>query len=320
MKLNVGCGYDRLEGYINLDSNPDSAADKLMPAHDLAFASGSVSEIRALHLIEHLGFFRAKYFLSECWRVLEPGGALLVETPDIEKTFELFLAGDHKVKEAALGWVYGSEMPGMGHLYCFPRDLLAELFAEAGFDVTKTEEFLFQPRRPALRFEAVKKAGERPALNAALRRRLLDGGQAVFNNELVSAGIELVVRRLTEGGGNSALELEQALYSAPATLEYFILAGENEQHQSREAAACARLCSWNVQGRLAAVFAAGSAGGLDAAAAFEAALSAGRLMLAAALSGNPAAPGPEPAPGAPPVFTPQTAQAWEFKRKFRICG
>ena len=74
MKLNIGCGYNCLDGWLNVDISPDSAADRLMPAHDLDFHDGSVSEIKALQLIEHLGFFKARYFLSECWRVLEPGG------------------------------------------------------------------------------------------------------------------------------------------------------------------------------------------------------------------------------------------------------
>lgn len=316
MKLNIGCGYNYLEGWLNLDAGPGSAADRLMPAHDLSFEDSSVSKIRAAQLVEHLGFFKTRYFLSECWRALKPGGSLALETPHIEKTFELFLAGDRQVKEAALGWVYGAETRGMNHLYCFPKDLLAELLREAGFELTRTEEFFFQPSRPALRFEAVKRDGELPALNAALRRRLLDGGLAVFSDELVSAGLEFTVKLLGEGRGNPALELAAALYCAPAALEYFTLTGENEPRQPREAAACARLCAWGLQARLAGAYAAGLEKGAAPAAAFEAALASGRALLALALAGEPEPPGSNPAPGAPPVFTSQTAQAWSFKRKY----
>jgi hypothetical protein len=317
MKLNLGCGYNRLEGWLNLDASPASAADQAMPAHDLAFPAASVTEIRAAQLAEHLGFFRFKYFLSECWRVLEPGGKLLLETPHIEKTFEIFLAGDHAVKESALGWVYGSETPGMGHVYCFPAPLLEELLAEAGFAVERREEFFFQPARPALRLQAVKKQGEKAALNSALRRELLDEGAAVFGDEEISAGLELAVRRLVAGGGDSAAELEQALISAPAALAYFSLSEENEHRPSREAAACGRLCAWELQGRQAAAYLAGLEGGLDKAQAFGAAMKYGQELLAAALAGQALPPGPDPAPGAPAVFTPGTAAAWAFRRKFR---
>lgn len=316
MKLNIGCGYNRLEGYLNLDSSPASAADRLMPAYDLDLESCSATEIKALQLVEHLGFFKTRFFLSECWRVLKSGGTLIIETPHIERTFEIFLAGDRGVKEAALGWVYGSETPGMNHLYCFPKELLEELLVGSGFGIERAEEYYFQPGRPALRYEAVKKDGEKPALGAALRRRLLDRKLADFSCELACAGLELIIKKLVEGSGNSAAELEQALYSAPAALEYFTLAEENEKQPSREAAACARLAGWDLQGRLAAEFAAGLEKGLAAGAAFEAALGLGRGLATAALSETPAPYGPEPAAGAAPVFTLETASAWVYKSKF----
>lgn len=317
MKLNLGCGYNRLEGWLNADNSPDSAADALMEAHDLRLESSSAEEIKALQLVEHLGFFKTKYFLSECWRALKPGGTLTLETPDIEKTFAVFLAGDAAAREAALGWVYGPETAGMGHAYCPPKELLAELLAEAGFEVRVAEGFMFQPHRPALRFEAVKKECERAALNAALRRRLLDRGLAIFGREEESAALELAVRRLAGGAGDPAAELEQALISAAAALEYFTLSGENEQRSSPEAAACARLLEWNLQGRMAAEFLAKLESGKDTDGAAAAALALGRALLAAARSGAAEPPGPPPADGAPGVFTAAAAAAWAFRRARR---
>ena len=325
MKLNIGCGYNRLEGWLNADNSADSAADSLMEAHDLRLENASAEEIKALQLVEHLGFFKTKYFLSECWRVLETGGTLTLETPDIEKTFSVFLAGDAAAREAALGWVYGPETAGMGHVYCLPKELLLELLAEAGFETRAATEFLFQPHRPALRFEAVKKDAERAALNAALRRRLLDKGLAIFGCEEESAGLELAVRRLTGGAGDPGSELEQALVSAAAALEYFTLAEENEQRPSPEAAACARLAGWNLQGRMAAEFLANYGGGKDTeAAAALAAQALGRELIKAALDGAAAPHGPPPADQAPAVFTAEAAAAWAFRlarrRKGGICS
>ena len=316
MKLNIGCGYNRLEGWLNLDSSQDSAADRIMPAHDLAFPPASVSEIKAQQLVEHLGFFRTRFFLSECWRVLAPGGALTLETPHIEKTFGVFLAGDRRAKEAALGWIYGSETPGMNHLYCFPGDLLAEIIAGAGFEVKHRSEFDFQPYRPALRIEAVKKSGEKAALNAALRRRLLDKGLAVFVDELESAGLEQVIGGLLSAGGDPSRALAQALYNAPAALEYFTLEEENEERASREAAACARLAGWNVQGRLAEAFRRAAGRGLPPAAAFEEAIALGRELTGQALAGSEV-PAGSAAAGAPAVFTAETAAAWMIKTELK---
>ncbi len=72
-----------------MDSN--SLADRIMEAHDLDVESCLAEEIVASQIIEHLGFFKGKYFLSECFRVLKPNGTLKIETPDIKRSFEIFL-------------------------------------------------------------------------------------------------------------------------------------------------------------------------------------------------------------------------------------
>jgi len=314
MKLNIGCGYNPLKGWLNADISADSAAEKVMPAQNLELADDSVSEIKAQQLIEHLGFFKAKYFLAECWRVLEPGGTLTLETPDIEKTFRIFLAGNHAVKEVALGWVYGSETPGMNHLYCFPAELLAALLVEAGFEAGEKEEFFFQPSRPALRFRAVKKGGEKAALNAVLRHKLVEKGLAGFEGELEGAGTDFVIRRLIACDGNKAAALGAALYSAPAALEFFSLEEENEHHPSAQAEACAKLAAARVQARLMAELEAAAGNGEISEELFNDVLHSGKKYLADALSGAalPAAPA---AGTAPALFTLDLARAFMAKKR-----
>lgn len=314
MKLNIGCGYNPIKDWTNVDISPDSAADTLMPAHSLDFPDDSVSEIKALQLIEHLGFFKAKYFLAECWRVLEPGGLLTLETPHIEKTFQIFLAGDHKVKEAALGWVYGSETPGMNHLYCFPAELLAALLEEAGFEAGRPEEFFFQPSRPALRFKAAKKSGEKAALNAAFRHRLAEKGLAGFEGELEGAGTDFVIRRLVACDGDKALALEAALYSAPAALEFFSLEEENEHHPSAQASACARLAAARVQALLMAGLETAAGAGEVSEELFNDVLNAGKEFIAAALRGGALPAAPE-AGAFPALFTLDLARAFMAKKR-----
>ncbi|HNW43518.1 MAG TPA: hypothetical protein PKI19_03380 [Elusimicrobiales bacterium] len=313
MKLNIGCGYNYLPGYLNIDSSGDSAADRLMPAHALDCRDACAEEVKALQLVEHLGFFKTKYFLAECWRVLKPGGTLLIETPDIEKTFEIFLRGDHKIKEAALGWVYGSESPGMNHLYCFPFELLEELLNEAGFKLRAREDFNFQEQRPALRCRAVKEAGEKAALNAALRRRLAEKDLAGWGDELAAAGMDLVIRRLLRCGRDKTKAFELALYSAPAALEFFALEEENEHHPSAEAAACARLCAAGLQAQLISGLEKECAGGDVTPELFAAAAARGRALLAAALADGPL-PAAEAGP-VPAVFTFDAARAFIARKK-----
>lgn len=197
MKLNVGCGNDWRTGWVNIDSSADSAADKVMPAEDLDLPDGSAQEIEALHLIEHLGYFRTRYFLSECFRTLRPGGRLVIETPDIVKTCAAFAgAKAPEEREAQLGWIYGAESAGMGHRYAFPGELLKELARRAGFDIISAESRTYHPGRAALRFELRRHEEDRAAAcHASLRKAVMKAGLEDFSREELSSARDEAVDR-----------------------------------------------------------------------------------------------------------------------------
>jgi SAM-dependent methyltransferase len=293
MKLNIGCGYNRLKGYINIDSNADTPADKIMPAHNLDFAGASVEEIKALQLIEHLGFFKTKYFLSECRRVLEPGGRLIIETPDIAKTFELFLKGGEAQKESALGWVYGGETKGMNHLYCFPAELLAKLLKEAGFEIIESAGFYFQTDRPALRFKVIKKDSKNADLASALRKRLLSENIPCFEDEIIVSEQEKVIKSLLSAQSPDAA-LRQAVYSAEIVFEYFGLELSGGAGDFVRKAVCGRLLEDNLQGRLTAELEKKAVNGVFSDKDFNSVFAAGLDYLDCFISGKSAV-GPPPA-------------------------
>jgi SAM-dependent methyltransferase len=59
MKLHLGCGNDKLAGYINLDLSPDVKPDKVwnLEKTPLPFEDDSVDEIVANHVLEHIHNF-----------------------------------------------------------------------------------------------------------------------------------------------------------------------------------------------------------------------------------------------------------------------
>jgi SAM-dependent methyltransferase len=85
MKLNLGCGQNKLAGYVNVDKyaacEPDRIADlEVIP---WPFADGSADEIMMTHVLEHLGR-DTDVFLSiikEIHRVLKPGAKLHIRVP-----------------------------------------------------------------------------------------------------------------------------------------------------------------------------------------------------------------------------------------------
>jgi ubiquinone/menaquinone biosynthesis C-methylase UbiE len=156
MRLNLGCGKHYKKGFINIDAFDATVADSLMSAEDLAFPSNAVDAIEACQLIEHLGYIHTVYALAEWFRVLKPGGTLLIETPDLESSMRHYLRGDHDIRRETLTWMYGVESPGMEHRLCFPKILLKHLVKKTGFTDLTTSSFIMEKHHPALRLSCKK--------------------------------------------------------------------------------------------------------------------------------------------------------------------
>jgi SAM-dependent methyltransferase len=77
--IQLGCGSFPLPSpWENYDREVDIT--KTLP-----FPDGSVRFLFAEHVIEHISFEHARRFLTECHRVLEPGGVLRLAFPDVTR-------------------------------------------------------------------------------------------------------------------------------------------------------------------------------------------------------------------------------------------
>lgn len=83
MRLNLGGGDNQVEGFINVDLYDDTA-DVKADICELPFDNGSVDEIVCYQVIEHIPYNKSLQCLQEMYRVLEPGGTAVIETPDID--------------------------------------------------------------------------------------------------------------------------------------------------------------------------------------------------------------------------------------------
>jgi SAM-dependent methyltransferase len=61
------------------------------------FPDNSQQMLYAAHLVEHLAQESFEHFLKECHRVLGPGGAIRIETPDAELLIEAYRRRDERV-------------------------------------------------------------------------------------------------------------------------------------------------------------------------------------------------------------------------------
>jgi predicted SAM-dependent methyltransferase len=107
--LNLGCGGHFHPDWINVDIVPQ---DPRVLQHDLQsrlpFEDSSFAAVYHSHVLEHIPKNQAAAFVSECHRVLAPGGILRVVVPDLETIARLYL----KYLDAA---VAGDEIAASRH-------------------------------------------------------------------------------------------------------------------------------------------------------------------------------------------------------------
>jgi hypothetical protein len=85
MKLNLGCGQNKLDGYINIDKYPTFSPDVVWDLEQTPypFEAGSITEISARHVLEHLGQSTDVFLgiMKELYRILTPGGTMEIKVP-----------------------------------------------------------------------------------------------------------------------------------------------------------------------------------------------------------------------------------------------
>lgn len=103
IRLNLGCGARRVDGWINIDnydydardtSRTGSDYDLKMDIRRLEVMPGTVDMIMLVHVLEHFTRWEAVAMLKHYFKCLRPGGKLVVEMPDLDKCIEWYLAGE----------------------------------------------------------------------------------------------------------------------------------------------------------------------------------------------------------------------------------
>ena len=161
LRLNIASGPNMFPGWLNLDHvDQTSYLDAIKDAggmsgwpqhqvdlaeharagriafkvHDLRkgfaeYADGSVDAIYLGQMIEHLNpIAEAPQFLSECYRMLRPGGVIRITTPDLELLLDAYQKGE-------LG-KFASEQPAFYAVACPSAQLSYLMFGACGPDCT----------------------------------------------------------------------------------------------------------------------------------------------------------------------------------------
>lgn len=112
VKLNLGCGANKIPGYVNIDVEKSCKPDLIVDFINdrLPFKAGSVDEIVIFHTIEHIGkHFHSRIF-NEAFRVLKSNGKLYVSYPEFWKCAQLWHKNWKGMRDFWEKTIYGRQL------------------------------------------------------------------------------------------------------------------------------------------------------------------------------------------------------------------
>ena len=169
MKLHLGCGGVRLEGYTNIDLRGGPSCDIVCDIVKLDFPDNSVDEIFMNAVFEHLWKGEQEVALRLWHRILKPKGLLKIKSlPDFERVARAFLNKEkgivgpvfdlYNVSRYTHG-AYGEGDLLQIHKDIFTKDSISSLLRNTGFDILKIENAYWEnePIDVNLSIEAMKR-------------------------------------------------------------------------------------------------------------------------------------------------------------------
>lgn len=106
-KLQIGCGANILEGWLNTDISLYVCrrgaiymdASKKFPLPD-----NSIDYIYSEHIFEHLSYEQGLNMLKECYRVLKHNGVLRLATPNFQFLVDLYINQTKEINKKYIEW------------------------------------------------------------------------------------------------------------------------------------------------------------------------------------------------------------------------
>ncbi len=165
LRLHVGCGSHRIDGWLNLDLDPLPGVDVAVDVRrGLPYGNGEAEAVFAEHFLEHLPVDAAMGFLLEAHRVLRAGGVLRLSTPNLEWVLATGSDGAGGVDAVAVNRAFH----GWGHRFLWDRPLLREALEACGFAELEWPAYR-ESRRPGLAgLEGHETYGDSPELGHVL--------------------------------------------------------------------------------------------------------------------------------------------------------
>lgn len=109
LKLHIGCGYKRIEGFVNIDCRYLPSVDDIQNAELMrSYKPNSVDLIYSSHVLEHFGRWKYKHIIQRWFEILKPNGIIRLAVPDFSKICDHYNA--NKDLSSLIGLLYGGRI------------------------------------------------------------------------------------------------------------------------------------------------------------------------------------------------------------------
>lgn len=138
MRLDIGCGIYKREGFTGVDVDPSVNPDICSPMWYIPLADNTVDEIYSSHALEHVTKFQVVPTLLEWKRLLKPGGQAVIQVPDLEWCCRAWLS--HPQTDWWMDTIFGMcTTEGEQHRTGFTTLIMMDYLAQAGLYVVMNQ-------------------------------------------------------------------------------------------------------------------------------------------------------------------------------------
>ena len=178
--LNLGCGENKIVGCLNVDVDPKVKPDKVFDIlKKFPLVSDTVDFVLLFHTIEHIEKPLHAQVLIEIFRVLKPGGYLIISYPEFLKCVKNWRTNFHGQQDFWEATLYGRQGSDWDYHVCIMHtEHFVLTLRNCGFAIQKV---FSEPREP---FNTVIVAEKRilTLREDLLRREIFDDKRSVSHS------------------------------------------------------------------------------------------------------------------------------------------
>ena len=173
--LNLGCGNDIKDGFVNIDLFSNDPRVVGMDVRKLDIPNNSADLIYASDILEHFSHREVDSVLREWARVLKPGGEIMIRCPSLSLQVKAYTEKLWNADIASYMIFGGQTNPGDYHCIAFDKDSITRHLEAAGFDILQISEQDIPQDRGYINLNMTIKAVKRQFDNSATLEEIVFG-------------------------------------------------------------------------------------------------------------------------------------------------